>query len=159
MEPEKLPLLNKNEYDNLINEQYLCRISYVGEKFPQIKLFLYVFDGRHIYILATKYGKKMKYLKDNPIVTVEIDDISEDLADYKFVTLSGRLERVMDKESCKKVREKFVDLIKEKTLSKNVMVALGHSNEDPIDAISEEERTYVFRLVDVEDISGFKRGE
>ena len=54
------------------------------------------------------------------------------------------------------VRKRFVDLIMDKSLSKNVLAALGHSPEDKLESIVKEERSYVWKLVDVENIVGIK---
>ncbi len=50
----------------------------------------------------------------------------------------------------------FVDLIRNKSLSKNVLAALGHSPDDELESIINEERSFVWKLVDVEDIIGIK---
>ncbi len=159
MKIEKLPFLNKSEYDDLIKNQYICRVSYQGEKYPQIKPFLYTFDGSHIYILVTKYGKKLHYLKENPLVTVEIESYKKDLSDYKFVTLSGRLIKIEEEEVKKKIRKIFVKMMEEKGLSKNILIALGHSRDEPLEALVEKERNFVFKLTEVKKISGFKNGK
>lgn len=156
MDIEKIPRMIKEEYDDLIEKQYMCRISFMGAKYPLIKPFLYHFDGNYIYVLATKYGEKIKYLKENPPVTIEIERYSPDLSDYKFVTLSGRLVKLDDEDEKKNVRKEFVRLIKDRDLSKNVMFALGHSKEEPVEAIAREDRTLVLKLVEVEDITGLR---
>jgi len=69
----KMPRMGKAEYDRLVEEQYVCRIAFKGEKHPYIAPFLYVFDGRFIYFLSTNYGKKVQHFLDNPFVTVEIE--------------------------------------------------------------------------------------
>lgn len=135
MEPKKIPQMIKEEYDGLISEQFMSRISFKGEKYPKIKPFLYYFDGSYIYFLAARYGEKLQLLKENPNVTVEIEKYTEDMSDYKFVTLSGRLVEVEDEEDRREVRKWFVRLIEERDLSKNIMAALGHSPEDPVDAL------------------------
>ncbi|KXA95474.1 pyridoxamine 5'-phosphate oxidase [candidate division MSBL1 archaeon SCGC-AAA259I07] len=159
MKLKKLPLMQKKEYDELIKNQFMCRISFKGEKYPQIKPFLYVFDGKYLYFLATKYGEKLRFIDKDPHVTVEIENYTEDLSDYRFVTLSGKLEKVEEEEAKKEVRGKFVRLIKERDLSKVVMTALGHSKNEPVENIAEKERNIVLKLVDVEDITGLKKGD
>jgi len=47
-------------------------------------------------------------------------------------------------------------IIRKKDLSKNVLAALGHSPKDPLDSIVKEERSLVWKLVEVEKIVGFK---
>jgi nitroimidazol reductase NimA-like FMN-containing flavoprotein (pyridoxamine 5'-phosphate oxidase superfamily) len=92
MEIVRIPRMDKEEYDRMIEEGYLCRIAFQGEKYPYIAPFLYVFDGRFLYFLSTKYGKKIDYFRKSPYVSVEIERYSSDLSCYTFVTMQGRLE-------------------------------------------------------------------
>ncbi|KAF5089343.1 Pyridoxamine 5'-phosphate oxidase [anaerobic digester metagenome] len=155
MKLEKIPLMNKREYDELINECYVSRIAFKGE-YPYIAPFIYVFDGDFIYFLSTRYGKKIELFRENPNVAVEIEKYSENLSDYRFVTLQGRVVEVNDPDKKKRVKEDFVQLIKDKNLSKSIMAALGHSPDDPLDSIVEEDRSFVWKLADVKEITGIK---
>ncbi len=152
----KIPRLEREEYDELIKEQYVSRVIFKGDKYPYVAPFIYVFDGHYIYFLSTNYGKKIDYFRDNPRVAVEIERYTENLSEYKFVVLFGRLEEIGDTEKKKEVRNRFVGLIRNKNLSQNIMKALGHSPEEPPESIVEEERNLVWKLVNVEDIMGFK---
>ncbi|MCE5214958.1 MAG: pyridoxamine 5'-phosphate oxidase family protein [Methanobacterium sp.] len=154
----KIPLMDKKEYDNLISEHYVSRIAFQGE-YPYIAPFLYVFDGKFLYFLSTKYGKKIEMFRNNPHVAVEIEKYSSDLVDYKFVTLQGKIEQVKDSSAKMIVRKLFVDMIKEKNLSSNIMAALGHSPQDPPESLLDGEKSYVWKLRDVENIIGIKNSE
>ena len=44
----------------------------------------------------------------------------------------------------------------DKSLSKNVLAALGHSPDDELGSIVDEERSFVWKLVDVKNIIGIK---
>ncbi len=154
----KIPSMKKIEYDQLINEEYMSRIAFKGEKYPYVAPFLYVFDGNFMYFLSTKYGKKVRYFQQNPYVCVEVEKYSPDLSAYNFMTLLGRLVEVEDENEKKVIREKFFRLIKDKNLSKNIMAALGHSPEEPIESIVREDRTFIWKLVDVKEIIALKNG-
>jgi uncharacterized protein len=156
MEIVKMPNMGKKEYDRLIREQYIARIVFKGEKYPYIAPFLYVFDEKYLYFLSTRYGKKIEYFTQNPYVTVEIERYDPDLSNYAFVSLSGHLVEVTNEVSKKEVREHFIRLIREKNLSENIMIALGHSSQDPTEAIVHEERNVIWKLTDVRKITGLK---
>jgi nitroimidazol reductase NimA-like FMN-containing flavoprotein (pyridoxamine 5'-phosphate oxidase superfamily) len=156
MEILKIPKMDKVEYDRLIEEGYVSRIAFQGEKYPYIAPFLYVFDGRFLYFLSTKYGKKMELFKKSPYVSVEVEKYSCDMSCYMFVTFQGYLEEVQDSIEKKMVREWFVNLITSRHLSKNVLAALGHSPQDPPEAIALEERSIVWKLVGVKDLIALK---
>jgi len=152
MEIVKIPRMEKKDYDKLIEQGYVCRIAFQGEKYPYIAPFLYVFDGKFLYFLSTKYGKKLEYFRKSPYVAVEIEKYTKDLSSYTFVSLQGYLEEVTDSIEKKIVRQEFVNLIKEKKLSSKILAALGHSPQDPPEAIALEERSLVWKLIGVKDL-------
>lgn len=154
----KIPEMEKTEYDQLIREEYVARIAFPGEKYPYIAPFIYVFDGNHMYFLSTRYGKKIENFMKNPYVSIEVEKYNPDMSNYAFITLSGRLVEVIDPENRKIIRNAFIQMIKDKNLSKNVMIALGHSSQDPIEMIMSEGRTLIWKLVDINRSTGFKNG-
>ena len=158
MEPIKIPKMPKAEYDSLIKRQHVSRIAFGACEHPYIAPFMYVFDGKYLYFLSTKYGRKIEYFKSNPKVSVEIEEYAPDLSAFTFVSLQGNLEEVQDSKQKKEVRKLFVDMIKNKTLSPHVLSALGHSPSEPIEALEREERSMVWKLVGVKDIVALKNG-
>ena len=147
--------MNKEEYDNLIQEEYICRIAFLGE-YPYIAPFLYVFDEEFLYFLSTKYGKKIELFQENPDVAVEIEKYNDDLTEYKIVTLQGSLQEVKDLDENHKIRELFVNMIQEKNLSTKILAALGHSPQETFQSILTEEKSFVWKLVRVANIIGIK---
>jgi len=148
--------MEKEEYDRLIKENYVSRIAFKGDFYPYIAPFLYVFDGHNLFFLSTKYGKKIQYFNENPDVAVEIERISPDLSSYTFVTLLGTLVEVTDRAEGRRVRQQFVDMIKTRGLSSNVVTALGHSPAEPLESIVNENRSLVWKLDKVEEIVALK---
>jgi hypothetical protein len=158
MEPEKIPRMTKPEYDALIERQCVSRIAFCAGGAPYIAPFMYVFDGKYLYFLSTKYGRKIEYFKSNPKVSVEIEEYAPDLSSFTFVSLQGFLEEVKAPAQKKKVRKLFVGMIKNRKLSMRVLSAFGHSPADPPEAIVNEERSMVWKLVGVRDIVALKNG-
>ncbi len=158
MDPARIPKAPKEEYDALIRRQYVSRIAFGACEHPYIAPFVYVFDGRHLHFLSTRYGRKMKYFQDNPSVSVEIEEYAPDLSAFAFVSLRGFLEEVTDPPETMKVREQFVELIRSRGLSLRVLTAFGHSPDDPPESILREDRSMVWRLVGVRDIVALKNG-
>ena len=156
MDITKIPRMEKEEYDRLIHDGYVCRIAFSGDAFPYIAPFLYVFDGKYMYFLPTMYGRKIEYFRKDPSVSVEIEDYSRDLSYFTFMSLQGYLEEVTDPKEKKEIRNAFVDLIKIKDLSPNVLSALGYSPGDSPEVIAAQERNMVWRLVGVKDIVALK---
>ncbi len=158
MEPAKIPKVRKEEYDALIGRQFMSRIAFGAREHPYVAPFMYVFDGKYLYFLSTRYGRKMEYFKDNPKVSVEIEEYAPDLSAFAFVSLQGFLEEVTDPSHKAKVRELFVDMIRNRNLSPRALTAFGHGPNDIPEAIAREERTMVWRLAGVRDIVALKNG-
>lgn len=152
----KIPRMEKDEYDRLIKDNYICRIAFKGDSFPYIAPFLYTFDGKYIYFLPTRYGRKIDYFYQNPNVSVEIEYYSSDLSSYKFISLQGVLEEIKDNSEKQQVRSDFVDLIKKRNLSSNVLAALGYVASDSPEIIIQEDRNMVWRLTGVKEIIALK---
>jgi nitroimidazol reductase NimA-like FMN-containing flavoprotein (pyridoxamine 5'-phosphate oxidase superfamily) len=158
MDPVKIPKMQKAEYDSLIKRQYVSRIAFGACEHPYIAPFMYVFDGKYLYFLSTKYGRKMEYFTSSPKVSVEIEEYAPDLSAFTFVSLQGFLEEVKDPLQKKKVREQFVGMIAKNRLSPRVLTALGHNPNDSPDVIVREERSMVWKLIGVKDIVALKNG-
>ena len=156
MDVVKIPHMAKDEYNRLIEEGYISRIAFQGDKYPYMAPFLYVFDGKFLYFLSTKYGRKNDLYKLNPYVCVEVERYSADLSCYNFVTMQGYLVQEEDSITKKQVREMFVDMITQKHLSPNILAALGHDPSDPIESIATEERSNIWKLTGVTDIVALK---
>ncbi|MDD5013156.1 MAG: pyridoxamine 5'-phosphate oxidase family protein [Candidatus Pacebacteria bacterium] len=152
----KIPRMEKYEYDLLIYDNYICRIAFRGDNFPYIAPFLYNFDGKHLYFLPTRYGRKIDYFHQDPHVSVEIENYSSDFSSYKFVSLQGVLEEVKDDNEKQQVQSDFVNLIKKRNLSYNVLNALGYLASDSPEIIIQGDRNMVWRLTDVKDIVALK---
>lgn len=153
----KLPKMEKAEYDKLISKQYLCRVAFRGDKYPYIAPLLYIFDGNHMYFLSTNYGKKISFFIEYPYVLVEIEEYEKDFSDFSFMTLSGKLVQIVDEKNDEEIRKDFVKMIKVRNLSKNIMIALGHSSDEPLESLVNEKRSIVWKLTDVEEIKAFKK--
>lgn len=152
----KIPSMDKDEYDRLIYDNYVCRIAFRGDNFPYIAPFLYVFDGKHLYFLPTRYGRKIDYFNQWPHVSVEIEYYSSDLSSYKFISLQGTLEEINDNNEKQRVRSDFVNLIRKRNLSPNVLSALGYTPSDSPEIIIQEDRNMVWRLTNIKDIVALK---
>lgn len=156
MEIVKIPRLQKHEYDRLIKESYVCRIAFNGEKYPYIAPFVYVFDGRYLYFISTKYGKKIELFRNNPAVAVEIERYADNLSTYMFVTLRGSLEEVTRDETKQEIKKSFVKMLKGRNISSKILAALGHDPAGPPEAIISEDRSLVWKLTRVQEIVALK---
>ncbi|MFA0834749.1 MAG: pyridoxamine 5'-phosphate oxidase family protein [Methanobacterium formicicum] len=155
LDVQKIPAMERKEYDAFIANQYMSRIAFKGD-YPYVAPFLYVFNGKFIYFLSTKYGKKMELIKSDPHIAVEIEDYSSDMSEYRFVTLQGSINEVDNASEKLEVRQMFIELIRKNNLSPNILAALGHSPQDPLESLLKEETSIVWKLVDVQEIVALK---
>jgi len=88
----KLPRMEKQEIEELISEQLLCRIAFKGGKYPYMAPFQYVYMNGTLYFHFTDYGKKMGLLDRDNRVCVEIEKYLPDMSEYSFVVLRGKLK-------------------------------------------------------------------
>jgi len=156
----KLPKMQKSAYDRLIRESHICRIAFKGDSYPYVAPFIYVFDGRHMYFMSTRYGRKLRYFQQDPRVSVEVEQYAPDLSRFSFVTLRGELTEVEDPQEGRAIREMFVDLIRDRELSSNILAALGYHPGDSLEQLVEEDKNLIWKLVKVRKIVGLqnKRG-
>ena len=75
----KLPRMSKAEIDQLLSEQFLCRIAFRGKRAPYIAPFQYVFIDGVLYFHFTDYGRKMGLLEEGNAVCVEIERYTPNL--------------------------------------------------------------------------------
>ncbi len=154
MELIKMPVMGRQACEQLLTQEFVCRVAFKGDRYPFIAPLLYVFDGKHLFFLATKYGKKIECFRENPLVVVEVEQKSNNLSRFSFVTITGRVVEVVDPEEQRTVRRTFIRLLQQRSLSKNVLAALGHDPHQPFEVLEQEEKTLVWKLVEVAEIRG-----
>jgi nitroimidazol reductase NimA-like FMN-containing flavoprotein (pyridoxamine 5'-phosphate oxidase superfamily) len=92
------------------------------------------------------------------VCSSDLEQTVPDFSHCRFVTLYGRLQEIQAYEEKKTIRRAFVSLIQEKKLSKNIIAALGHAPEENLDALEAEGRSLVWKLIEIDRISGLQFG-
>ncbi|MCW4034549.1 MAG: pyridoxamine 5'-phosphate oxidase family protein [Candidatus Bathyarchaeota archaeon] len=148
--------MSKQEIWELIKNQKLCRIIFKGDPYPHIAPFQYVVMDGVLYFHFADYGKKMKLLKEDNRVCVEIEQYAEDLSEYQFVVLQGSLKVVTDSNERAKALQKIANEGKQK-LSSNFLAAHGFNKEDGWDSLTEKsDSLVVVKLLQVTKEVGLK---
>jgi len=148
--------MSKAEIDQLIGEQFLCRIAFGGKRAPYIAPFQYVFVGGVLYFHFTDYGKKLGLLEEGNPVCVEIECYTQDLGEYSFVTLVGKLQVVTGSQEKAEAVARMVEDAAAKGLSTNFLPAHGLPKESDWSSLNAENPLIVVKLVDVTEIVGLK---
>jgi len=148
--------MNEAEIHSLLSQQFLCRIAFCNKNKPYIAVFQYALIEEKLYFHFTNYGRKIKFLKEQPTVCVEIEKISPDLSEYSFVELTGNLNIVTNSVEKKIAIEKIVDTAKNLGLSEGFMAAHGFSKKGNWDNLLAGEQLVIVKLVDVTEKVGLK---
>jgi nitroimidazol reductase NimA-like FMN-containing flavoprotein (pyridoxamine 5'-phosphate oxidase superfamily) len=151
----KMPKMEENEIEKLVNEQFLCRIAFRGDFQPYIAPFQYVVIDGTLYFHFTDYGKKMSFFKQETPVCVEIERYTPNLSEYQFVVLTGKLRLVEDPVERKMAIEKMAEAGKQK-LSPNFLLAHGFSQGSDWGAFSEDKPILIIKLDEVTEKTGLK---
>ena len=151
----KMPKMKENEIDQLVSEQFLCRIAFRGDLQPYIAPFQYVVLDGALYFHFTDYGKKMSFFKQETPVCVEIERYTPNLSECQFVVITGKLRLVEDLEERKMAIEKMAETGKQR-LSPNFLVAHGFSQGSDWEAFSVEKPILIIKLDEVTEKTGLK---
>jgi len=148
--------MSKAEIDQLLAEQFLCRIAFGGKLAPYIAPFQYVFVDGALYFHFTDYGKKMGLLEEGNPVCVEIEHYTPDLGEYCFVVLVGKLHVVTDLQEKVNAITRMIEDAKAKGLSTSFLPAHGVPKESDWSSLNAEKPLIIVKLVDVAEIVGLK---
>lgn len=152
----KLPRMSKDEIDQLLSEQFLCRIAFGGKYSPYIAPFQYVFIDGALYFHFTDYGKKMGLLEEGNPVCVEIEHYTPNLGEYGFVVLVGKLHVVADTQEKANAIARMIEDAAAKGLSTNFLPAHGLPKGSDWSSLKAEKPLVVVKLVDITEIIGLK---
>jgi uncharacterized protein len=152
---EEMPKMKENEIEQLIREQFLCRIAFKGDLQPYIAPFQYAYVNSILYFHFTDYGKKMSFFKQETPVCVEIERYTPNLSEYGFVVFIGKLRLVEDQKERKMAIEKMAEVGKQK-LSPNFLIAHGFSQGSNWDDFTPDKPILIIKLDKVTEKIGLK---
>ncbi|TRO46458.1 pyridoxamine 5'-phosphate oxidase family protein [Candidatus Bathyarchaeota archaeon] len=155
MKPRKLPKMKREEIEALLDSESICRIAFRGDRYPYMAPFQYVRRGGALYFHFTDYGRKIRLLEADPNVCVGVERLEPDLSEYRFVALSGALERVEDVRE----RAEALRLLSEagrEGLSQNFLAAHGFEAEASWSALSGDAPLIVYKLARFTDVVGLR---
>lgn len=154
MEVVKLPSMDDKEIKNVIENEKICRMALIEDKFPYICPFQYVYLNNSLYFHITDYGRKKAILSKNKNVCVYIEKLKPDLSDYNFVSIQGTLELVEDQSEKAKIFRKMKEDAK-KVFSTNFLLAHGFEKSKGWDSFKIENQQ-LFKLKEVGARVGLK---
>ncbi len=150
----KLPRMSSTEIEELLDNQFMCRIAFNGGDYPYLVPFRYVRIDGVLYFHFTDYGKKMKLIEQDDKACVQIESYTLDLSNYNFVSLRGRLVKVDDPDEYKRAIKLFAET-GEKSISPKFLAAHGFNPDDGWNAFMGDDLV-IIKLVDVVEKVGLK---
>lgn len=140
--------LNNIQIKNLLTSQIIGRLSCVDGTKPYIVPITYVFDGDCIYG-QTNEGTKLKVLRKNPNVCMEVDTMI-DMRNWQSVVVYGKFEELKN-ESAKKAKEIFLSRIYPLATSSTVH---GHEHENKAKVDDTTRIKYVMYKIKIKNMTG-----
>ena len=150
----KLPKMDEDEINNLLQTKTLCRIAFIDEDYPYISPFQYVYYNNCLYFHFTDYGKKKNILLKNGKVCVSIEEFAPDLTSYKFISIQGNLKLIEDTSEKTEILKRMVNQAKKK-YSTSFLSAHGFESERGWDSFIVQDQL-IYKLEEVGSRIGLK---
>lgn len=104
--------MTKTECSELLRHASLVRLACVHDNQPYIVPMYIAYYERYIYGFTT-LGQKVEWMRSNPLVCVEADEITNN-DEWKSVVVLGRYEELPDKPDFETEQELAYDLLRER---------------------------------------------
>jgi nitroimidazol reductase NimA-like FMN-containing flavoprotein (pyridoxamine 5'-phosphate oxidase superfamily) len=143
----KLPEMSDSEINKALESQNICRIAFIDKDYPYISPFQYLYMNNIMYFHFTDYGKKKEILEKNRNVCVSIEKFTQDLSEYFFISIQGKLNLVEDSQERKQVIKKMILEAKNK-YSKNFLSAHGFDKNKGWDSFTDQNQL-IYKLDDI----------
>ncbi len=141
----KLPDMTPDETERLLSNQRICRMALNDRPWPYIIALDYVYsDDGEMYFHFADYGRKMDLIKDDPNVSIEVDNFCGGGSSYCTITMMGRLVKVTKAAEKEKAARALLDTADDRGGARNVAARHGFSSLD-IDTLTSRQSA-VYRL-------------
>ncbi len=140
----KLPEMASEEIERLLDSQKICRMALSDRPQPYIIALDYVYEDGEMYFHFADYGRKMDLIKENPNVSVEVDNFCSDTPNFCTITLMGELTKVTSKAEKERAAKALKDSADQRGGAKNVAARHGFTDLD-MDTLTSR-KSAVYRL-------------
>ena len=107
--------LRTGECFELLSEKRVGRIACARENQPYVVPFHFAFDGKeHLYAFST-LGQKIEWMRANPLVCVEVDDIKNQF-EWTSLIIFGRYEELPDAPEFASERSRAHELLSRRAM-------------------------------------------
>lgn len=142
--------LSKQECLDFLKKIKFGRLGCVRDKQPYVVPIYFVSDENHIYGFTT-LGQKIRWMRENPLVCVEADQVIDPLH-WTSVVVLGKYQELHDKSPLQGLREYALELLQQRTMWWQPGVVTTRDSE-PAGMAS-----HIFYRIRIDDISGHRAG-
>jgi uncharacterized protein len=142
--------LSKEECLSFLKEIKFGRLGCVRDKQPYVVPIYFVSDEKHVYGFTT-LGQKIRWMRENPLVCVEADQVIDHLH-WTSVVVLGKYQELRDKSSLQGLREYALELLQHRTMWWQPAVVTTRDSESAGTA------QHIFYRIRIDEISGHRAG-
>jgi nitroimidazol reductase NimA-like FMN-containing flavoprotein (pyridoxamine 5'-phosphate oxidase superfamily) len=105
--------MTEGECRHALNVARVGRLACARDDQPYVVPIYFAYDERHLYAIST-IGQKIKWMRANPLVCLEVDNILSD-NEWMSVVVFGSYEELPDAPEFKRERERALDLLQKRS--------------------------------------------
>jgi len=140
--------MTKNECHIFLKQIKFGRLGCVRDKQPYVVPIYFVSDGKHLYGFST-LGQKIEWMRVNPRVCVEADDVINQLH-WRSIVVFGNYQELPDTPAAVHIREYALELLQRRAVWwQPAYVASAHRG--PGDVL-----TPIFYRIRIDEVSGHR---
>lgn len=141
--------LSREQCLNFLKEIKFGRLACVRDKQPYVVPIYFISDEKHIYGFTT-LGQKIRWMRDNPLVCVETDQVI-DHQNWTSVVVLGKYQELPDESSSTGLREYAFELLQHRSMWWQPAVATADSKPAGT-------APHIFYRICIHEISGRRAG-
>jgi uncharacterized protein len=142
--------LSKEECLNFLKEIRFGRLGCVRDKQPYFVPIYFVSDEQHIYGFTTR-GQKIRWMRENPLVCIEADQVIDHLR-WTSVVVLGKYQELRDTFTSPGLREYALEVLQHRTMWWQPAVVTTRDSESAGTA------SHIFYRIRIDEISGHRAG-
>lgn len=142
--------LSKEECLNFLKEIKFGRLGCVRDKQSYVVPIYFVANEKHIYAFTT-LGQKIRWMRENPLVCVEADQVIDHL-NWTSVVVLGKYQELGDDSCSPGLREYALELLQHRTMWWQPAVLSTR------DSKSAGKAPHIFYRIRIDEITGHRAG-
>lgn len=138
--------MTTEECEDFLRRMTFGRLACARENQPYVVPTYFAFNGHHVYCFSTG-GQKIEWMRSNPLVCLEVDEVDDHLH-WKSVVALGRYEELCDVPACVSSRQYALDWLQRRAMwwQPAYVISEHRGANDPL--------TPIFYRIRIDEITG-----